>query len=116
MVSLMIIMAEDLLKCSGCKCLFVSENDLGRHVNKFGRNPHLEAFERLHHKIESGNEEETGLLAWHKAKFGTGEIAFAENDPSLTRSIECQGEVRMGKYLYTLSNDKKWILRKVSME
>ena len=107
---------SELMKCAGCKCLFTSENDLSRHIGKFGKDPHEEAFERLHYKIESGNDEETGLLAWHKAKFGGGEIALAENDPSLTHSINQQGSVRMGMYLYTLSTDKKWIIRKIVSE
>ena len=114
--ALEVLPKEELLKCVGCKCVFVGKSDLQNHHRIFGNAQHEEAFVRLHRKIESGNEEETGLLVWHKAKFGGGEVAFAENDPSLARSIEQQGSVRMGNYCYTLSNDKKWILKKVSME
>jgi len=107
---------ETFLKCSGCNCLFLNKIDLKRHVNKFGREPHDEYLKRFHRKIDAGDEEETGQVVWHKAKFGNGEITLSDNDHSLARLIEQQHEVRMGMYLYTLSNDKKWMIRKIATE
>jgi len=116
--SLNVLPKNDFEKCGFCRCHFSTKIDMKKHLDKFGRKDHEEDFTKLHRKIDRGNEEEeeSSQIVWHKAKFGTGEIALASNDQSLARSIEQQGQVRMGMYLYTLSNDKKWIIRKISSE
>jgi len=115
--SLDVLPKDDFEKCGFCRCYFFTKIDIKKHLDKFGREDHEEDFTKLHRKIDGGNEEEeSSQIMWHKAKFGTGEIALASNDQSLARSIGQQGEVRTGMYLYTLSKDKKWIIRKVSME
>jgi len=103
-------------KCPYCECTFLTKPDREKHIDKFGREQHEETFKRFHRKIDAGNEEESGQIVWSKSKYGNGEITIAENDTRLTRSIEQQGEVRMGMYRYTLSNDKKWIIRKIVSE
>jgi len=110
------VLNEDFEKCPFCECYFFTEIDMKKHLNKFGREEHTDAFMRLHRKVDVGSEEETEQTAWHKAKFGTGEITLSANDAALTRSIDQNGEVRMGMYRYTLSNDKKWIIRKIVSE
>jgi len=103
-------------KCSGCNCLFLNKIDLKSHLDKFGREQHDEYLKRLHRKADAGNEEELDQLVWSKSKYGDGEITLSSNDNRLARLIDQQGRVRMGMYLYTLSNDKKWIIKKIVRE
>ena len=108
---------EVFQKCSGCNCLFLNKIDLKSHLDKFGREQHDEYLKRFHRKVDAGDEEEeTGKVIWNKAKFGGGEITLSSNDNRLARLIGQQGNVRMGMYLYTLSNDKKWMIRKIVQE
>ena len=108
---------DDFIKCPSCECVFLKKSDLKRHLGKFGREDHREVFKRFHRKIDAWNDDkEWELFTWSKGKYGNGEITLASNDTRLARSIEQQGQVRMGMYLYTLSNDKKWIIRKITPE
>ena len=104
-------------KCPGCETLFLNKSDLKKHINKFGREDHKEALKRFHNKIDSWTEEgEWELFTWSKSKYDDGEITYASNDTRIARLIEQHGQVRMGMYLYTLSNDKKWIKRRIVPE
>lgn len=116
-----VVVNAGFLKCSGCNCLFLNKDDLKRHIGKFGRAQHDEYLKRFHRKIDEGDDEENGKvevgkLVWFKAKFGNGEIALADNDRSLARLVMQQHTVRMGPYVFTLSNDQKWVIRKIVPE
>ena len=110
------VLNEDFKKCPGCKCYFFTKIDMKKHLDKFGREDHEEEFQKVHRRVERGDEEESEKGVWSKSKYGDGEILRASKDTLLSRSIEQQGEVRMGMYLYTLSNDKQWIIKKIVME
>lgn len=111
------VLPEPFKKCSGCECIFLNKSDLDKHLSKFGKENHKEVLKRFHSKIDVWTEdEEWDLFTWSKSKFGGGEITLSSNDNHLARLIDQQGQVRIGMYLYTLSNDKKWMLRKIATE
>ena len=111
------VLPASFLKCSGCECFFLTKSDLKKHLNKFGREDHKEGLKKLHSKIDVWSEDaEWDQFTWSKSKYGDGEITLASNDARTARLIEQTGPVKMGTYRYTLSGDKKWIIRKIALE
>ena len=49
--------AESLCRCPFCTCCFCSEEDLKRHMERYGRlkDRHADEFRRVHGRLEHGS-------------------------------------------------------------
>ncbi len=48
---------DNLLKCPHCQCCFCSQEDLKRHIARYGssKNEHAEEFRKVHERLEHGS-------------------------------------------------------------
>jgi hypothetical protein len=101
----------DIYKCQGCPCIFLTKQDLQKHLNAFKPRDHTEQYKTLHKKAEHNEDPETETKnTWYPSKYGgKEELMLAEKDLDLANKLRQTGTLFMGTYMYKLNG--KWIIR-----
>jgi uncharacterized C2H2 Zn-finger protein len=101
---------EQIYKCPGCNCFFLTKKDLSIHHQAFPAEDHMKQFKTVHKRLEHDQDAE-GLGTWYPSKYGGDEwVKPVEKDPELANKLKIHGPATMGKYTYKLNG--KWIIKR----
>ena len=106
---------NEVIKCPGCPCIFLTVADRDRHLGKFGFGTHNDSFRIMHKQIEYGNDEDIQFAnptsdEWIKSKFDESWVILAEKKPQLAMACRSQSKVQDGMFKYKLCGvNGKWL-------
>ncbi len=108
---------QGFILCGHCPCLFLTNADREKHIEKFGNKFHEEEWKALHGRADRGIETEESRLSsggWRKSQYGDGEYKAAVDEPFLVQLIHQNADrpTQNGYFMYRLSRDGKWINKK----